>query len=192
MCLDVCSEFRGVYVCETRCVMSESDKIHACRDACQASFSASCDRVSCYERWAPPPLSCNLEGIGGICSHRWSDAFIRFAYPCRRILPPHPMQQKITNHAWITCSARAWTPASPTRDIYACLPPCLSMECNKVQLCGSTSRAISPPTSDLLTLRIFSTDWCRRFRAHLSAASAPAPPFEAIAGRDGGGRPVRG
>mmetsp|Transcript_3025 Transcript_3025/g.10775 ORF Transcript_3025/g.10775 Transcript_3025/m.10775 type:complete len:134 (+) Transcript_3025:297-698(+) len=51
MCLDVCSEFRGVYVCETRCVMSESDKIHACRDACQASFSASCDRA--YPTSAP-------------------------------------------------------------------------------------------------------------------------------------------
>lgn len=58
MCLDVCSEFKGVYICETRCVMSESDKIHACRDACQASFSATCDRVSFRRRHLVCSITC--------------------------------------------------------------------------------------------------------------------------------------
>lgn len=140
MCLDVCSEFRGVYVCETRCVMSESDKVHACRDACQASFSASCDRVRCYERQMPLPLSLNQARVGSIRSRRWSDAFFCFArVPSRRIPPPHPVQQKTTNLAWNTCNALAWTPASLTRDLSVSLSPCLSMECNKAQLGGSTS-----------------------------------------------------
>lgn len=138
MCLDVCSEFRGVYVCETRCVMSESDKIHACRDACQASFSASCDRVSCYERWAPPPLSFNLAGNGGIRSRRWSDAFIRFAHvhagishlrtQCsRRLRILHELHAAhVHGHlqALHVISLRLFLPACPWNAIkYSCVDP---------------------------------------------------------------------
>ena len=45
VCIDVCSEFNGVQDCETRCVKSEKDKVHACKEACQIAFSAACDRV---------------------------------------------------------------------------------------------------------------------------------------------------
>lgn len=34
-CIDVCAEFGGVQDCQTRCVRSEADKKHACREACQ-------------------------------------------------------------------------------------------------------------------------------------------------------------
>mmetsp|Transcript_61341 Transcript_61341/g.194221 ORF Transcript_61341/g.194221 Transcript_61341/m.194221 type:complete len:188 (-) Transcript_61341:50-613(-) len=44
-CIDVCSEFNGVQDCQTRCVRSEGEKIHACREACQVAFSAACDRA---------------------------------------------------------------------------------------------------------------------------------------------------
>ncbi|WZN60266.1 PG_binding_1 domain-containing protein [Chloropicon roscoffensis] len=45
VCIDVCSEFGGVQDCETRCVKSEKDKVHACRESCQIAFSAACDRA---------------------------------------------------------------------------------------------------------------------------------------------------
>lgn len=45
VCIDVCSEFGGVQDCETRCVRSERDKVHACKESCQIAFSAACDRA---------------------------------------------------------------------------------------------------------------------------------------------------
>mmetsp|Transcript_17062 Transcript_17062/g.32653 ORF Transcript_17062/g.32653 Transcript_17062/m.32653 type:complete len:179 (+) Transcript_17062:270-806(+) len=44
-CIDVCAEFGGVQDCQTRCVRSEADKKHACREACQVAFSSACDRA---------------------------------------------------------------------------------------------------------------------------------------------------
>jgi len=44
-CIDVCSELNGIQDCETRCVSRESDKSHACMEACQLSFGAACDRA---------------------------------------------------------------------------------------------------------------------------------------------------
>lgn len=35
----------GPQDCETRCVSRESDKSHACMEACQLSFGAACDRA---------------------------------------------------------------------------------------------------------------------------------------------------
>ena len=45
VCIDVCSEHGGVQDCETRCVRSEKDKVHACKESCQIAFSAACDRA---------------------------------------------------------------------------------------------------------------------------------------------------
>lgn len=44
-CIDVCAEFGGVQDCQTRCVRSEGEKRHACREACQVAFSSACDRA---------------------------------------------------------------------------------------------------------------------------------------------------
>lgn len=44
-CIDVCAEFGGVQDCQTRCVRIESEKKHACREACQVAFSSACDRA---------------------------------------------------------------------------------------------------------------------------------------------------
>ena len=73
-CIDVCAEFGGVQDCQTRCVhltdmrfappsyakplcllsaarctgrcvRIESEKKHACREACQGAFSSACDRA---------------------------------------------------------------------------------------------------------------------------------------------------
>lgn len=51
-CIDVCAEFGGTQDCQTRCVRNDSEKKHACREACQVAFSSACDR-------AFPPSSAN-------------------------------------------------------------------------------------------------------------------------------------
>mmetsp|Transcript_15100 Transcript_15100/g.20835 ORF Transcript_15100/g.20835 Transcript_15100/m.20835 type:complete len:183 (+) Transcript_15100:254-802(+) len=44
-CIDVCAEFGGVQDCQTRCVKADTEKKHACREACQVAFSSACDRA---------------------------------------------------------------------------------------------------------------------------------------------------
>ena len=44
-CIDVCAAWTGSQDCSTRCARHETDKKHACRQACQVAFSAACDRA---------------------------------------------------------------------------------------------------------------------------------------------------
>ncbi|GHP07481.1 hypothetical protein PPROV_000622300 [Pycnococcus provasolii] len=50
-CIDVCSEHSGVQDCQTRCVRNDGERLHACREACQVTFSTACDRA--YPASAP-------------------------------------------------------------------------------------------------------------------------------------------
>eukprot|EP00898_Chlorokybus_atmophyticus_P008391 jgi/Chlat1/8553/Chrsp82S07949 len=78
-CIDVCSQYRGVESCQTRCVRDESEMWHACQEACQVSFSAACDKAN------PPRAGSNNEDYRSCLS--------ALEKSCRRTCAPYENEQ---------------------------------------------------------------------------------------------------
>jgi len=69
-CVDVCSELGkggGEQDCATRCADLHRDRAHACREACQLSFGAACDRAFPGEGDAAEYSKC-LQGAAKACA----------------------------------------------------------------------------------------------------------------------------